>query len=93
MALAQSEIERLICAYDWACETALAVARCESGPDYIAGFNGSGHGGTFQLAALHAWRFAERGWDFWTDALIPERNIAVAYSLYSEQGWAPWSCW
>ena len=84
--------EAVICAQDWPCQQALSVARCESGPDYIAGFNRSWHGGTFQIASLHAWRFTKRGWDFWTDALVLERNVAIAYEIWAQQGWRPWSC-
>lgn len=88
-----TDIEAAICAYGWDCWTALRIARCESGPDYIAGYNGHGAAGTFQLMPVHAWRFEARGWSFYDDALIPERNIAVAFDLWSEQGWRPWACW
>jgi len=84
--------EAVICSQAWPCTEALTVARCESGPDYTAGFNRSWHGGTFQISSLHAWRFAQRGWDFWTDALVLERNISIAFELWSQQGWRPWSC-
>ncbi len=68
---------------------ALAVARQESGPDYAAGCNASGHCGTLQLScALHGWRFAERGWDCWASDFV--QNIQIAYELYLEQSWTPW---
>lgn len=41
---------------------------------------------------VHAWRFAARGWSFYDDALVPERNIAIAYDIWSDSGWRPWSC-
>jgi hypothetical protein len=85
-------IEELICAYPWDCWTALAIARCESGPDYLAGYNSHGAAGTFQIMPVHAWRFTVRGWSFYDDSLVPARNIAVAFDLWSEQGWRPWSC-
>lgn len=87
-----NEIEALICSYPWPCGEALNVSRCEAGPDYIAGFNASGHAGSFQISPLHAWRFAQWGWDFWVDALVVARNVAVAFEIWLEQGWRPWSC-
>ncbi len=81
--------EALICSYAWNCETALAVARQESGPDYIADCNDSGHCGTMQLSCeLHGWRFAAHGWDCWDCDM--SQNVQVAYELWSEQGWTPW---
>lgn len=85
-------IEAAICAYPWECGIALRVAACESGPDYVAGYNGSGHAGTFQVSPIHAWRFAERGLNFWTDALVVEWNIDVAFEIWTERWWWAWSC-
>ena len=82
----------VICAYPWDCPTALRVARCESGSDLEAGFNVSGHAGTFQISPIHAWRFAKRGLDFWTDATTLTWNVDVAYELWTERGWYAWSC-
>lgn len=89
----QTDIERLICAHPWPCGEALAVARCESGPDYYADpWENPGHRGAYQLSYVHAWRFAARGWDWETDGVIVERNAAIAYEIFSEQGWRPWAC-
>jgi hypothetical protein len=87
-------VEAAICAYPWECSIALRVARCESGPDYEAGFNASGHGGTFQISPIHAWRFAARGLDFWIHAVVLEWNLEVAYEIYVAAGysWRPWTC-
>lgn len=96
-------IEAAICAYPWECGIALRVAACESGPDYMAGYNGSGHAGTFQVSPIHAWRFAARGLNFWTDATDLGANIDVAYEIYNGYfdadgvwhegaGWSAWSC-
>jgi len=90
---AASEVERLICALDWPCAGALAVARCESGPDYYAApWENPGHRGAFQLGSVHAWRFTAHGWNWEMDGLVLERNVAVAYEIWVEQGWRPWSC-
>lgn len=85
-------VEAAICAYEWECSIALRVARCESGQDYIAGYNASGHAGTFQISPIHAWRFSKRGLDFWTDATILEVNLEVAFEIYQERWWWAWSC-
>ena len=72
-------------------ERALKVAYCESGNDlYAAPEENPGHRGIFQLGEVHAPRFSRHGWDWDTDGLIPERNIAVAYEIQQEQGWWPW---
>lgn len=41
--------------------------------------------GLFQLGAYHWWRFDGPWYD-------PEVNAAAAQSLYTEQGWTPWTC-
>lgn len=86
-------IEAAICAYPWECGIALRVAACESGPDYAAGYNGSGHAGTFQISPIHAWRFTNRGMDFWSDALVLEANLDVAFEIWTERWWWAWSCY
>jgi LysM repeat protein len=53
---------------------------------------GAGERGLFQISPVHRWRFTRRGWS-WADAFVPERNIAIAFEIYSEaKGWWPWSC-
>lgn len=87
------DIPALICSYDWPCSEALGVvygnARCPWGessgdPSAIYGANY----GLFQVNAVHSWRV---GGD--VGALLdPEVNVMIAYQIWSEQGWAPWSC-
>jgi len=80
------DAEQIICAYSWDCNTALYFARQESGSDYQADCNNSGHCGTWQIdCALHGWRFTT---SCWTAGI--EENTAVAYQLWLEQGWKPW---
>lgn len=103
---AAPEIRGIICQYSWPCSEALAVvygptppnprapggcANGESGGNPLALSTG-GHRGLFQLWAGHAWRFERHGWT-WDDAFDAERNVAVAYELWSEtRSWAAWSC-
>lgn len=80
--------EGIICQYAWSCETALYVARRESGSDYIAGANYLNCVGTFQLHPIHHWRFYEKGWDPYSFDIA--QNVQVAFELWLEQGWEPW---
>jgi hypothetical protein len=91
--------ERIICGFEWVCADALRVARCESGygpdgrPDYYAEpWENPGHRGAFQLSYVHAPKFAAHGWTWETDGLILERNVAIAFTIWQEQGWRPWAC-
>jgi len=81
-----SDIEALICSFGWDCETALRIARCESGLNPTA-YNGY-HIGLFQVdPVLHTWRSATGElWSVWG-------NLTAAWSLYQEVGWSAWSCW
>jgi len=45
--------------------------------------------GLFQINSIHAYRFV----GFWERWMEPEYNTMMAYTLWSEQGWAPWDCW
>lgn len=70
-----------------------APAGCPNGesggrPDVISR---GGHRGLFQLYDGHIWRFERRGWT-WDDAFDSAKNVAIAYELYLEEGWGPWSC-
>ena len=96
---APPEILSIIITYDWDCETALRIvygptAACPTGesngdPNAISW---AGSRGLFQLMPVHAWRFTARGWDYWTDWMDVEKNVAVAHDLWLEQGWIPWNC-
>ena len=89
-------MEALICAYDWDCDTALYVFRCENGfdayeywrPDVIGG---QGERGIAQIHPIHLERIHNLGYT-WDDMFNPTANLAVAYSLFQEQGWEPWAC-
>lgn len=86
----RSEIEALICSFDWPCAQALRVARCESTLNPRA-VNSSGHAGLFQLSPrFHAWRV---GGDA-SRLLNAEENVRAAHGLWLDSGrsWRPWSC-
>lgn len=87
------DVGAIICSYPWPCGAATAVVCAESGFSPTAS-NPSGARGLFELMPVHAWRFERRGWDYWTDWGDPEKNTAIAYELWAEQGWTPWlSSW
>lgn len=87
-----NDIERLVCSYPWDCYQALNIMWCESGgrADAYNGF--SGVSGLFQIHPIHADRFAAHGWDFWTDAFVPERNVQIAWEIYEDRWWNAWAC-
>lgn len=86
-------VAAVVCAYPWPCADALGVvygnARCpngESGGNPLA-YN-AGNYGLYQINAVHAARVdgdLSRLFDV-------ETNVAVAYALWRDQGWAPWAC-
>jgi hypothetical protein len=88
-------IEAAICAvFGDAGPAAVRVAGCESGRNSEGVLDGNwaigaGSYGLFQIqASYHAARFPGF-WERWQEA---EFNIMMAYTLWSEQGWGPWSC-
>ena len=93
-------IEALIYSYDWAGATALATFQCENGytsygywrPSVVS-FSGD-YGITQINAATWDWWLNQRGFNFWEEWMLPERNIAMAYAIYEESGgfW-PWNCY
>jgi hypothetical protein len=85
--------ETLICSLSWPCDTALRIAECESrfDPNAIS-WDGQDFG-LFQIRAS-VWRYwlDERGFSFWDEWMIPEKNVAMAHLIYQERGWRPWTC-
>ena len=72
---------------------------CESAgfrPDVVYGptVSRTNDRGVAQINVIHAWRFAEKGWDYFVDAFVPERNLAVAWDIYVSRNYsfAAWSC-
>ncbi len=64
---------------------ALAVMNCESGGNpNVTG--AAGEWGLFQIHPVHVARFGG------ANPYDPGTNVAVAYQIWSEQGWGPWSC-
>lgn len=67
---------------------ALRVAGCESGWQPRA-MGSAGEQGLFQIHPVHFWRFRERGG---SSPMDPVANAAVALEIWTEEGWAPWTC-
>lgn len=70
-------------------DTAVAVARCESGLRADAKNGRSSATGVFQLLSMH--------WRGLFDPRNARANIAKAYAMWRESGWTPWNesrpCW
>ena len=80
----QSEIESLICQYDWDCQKAIRVAFCESSMNPRA--ENVGQIGLFQVA----YRWHSRRVSSIDDLYDPAINVRVAHQIWSEQGFSPW---
>ena len=82
----QHDYRDLVCSFDWPCEKAIRVMFCESRYDPQA--YSQGNYGLYQINAIHR---ARVGGDL-QSLYTPSVNIAVAYAIWSEQGWRPWGC-
>jgi hypothetical protein len=82
-------IKEVICAYDWPCGEALAVARCESRFHADAVSPDGANYGWFQINIIHRRRVDGD----MARLLDPVENARVAYAIYRDNyGWSPWSC-
>lgn len=90
--VAAGEVEALILRYFGPAhyDKALAVAKCESGLNPRAYY--AGHAGIFQIAERWHRARVERMGYAWSDMYEAEPNIHVAHSIFTEQGWRPWTC-
>lgn len=87
-------IPEILCSFDWPCAEATAVAygptaNCPHGESTGNPYARNGqYLGLYQLASH--W-FSYYGYDVndWAD---PWTNAAVAFALYEDSGWQPWSC-
>lgn len=81
-ALSGDEAVSIICAYEWDCETALAIAWRESRwqPEAVNPYSGAA--GLMQIHPIHGYSI---------DVLRnPYMNVAIAYGLWESEGWRPW---
>ena len=69
----------LVCAYDWDCEYALLVIKCESNGNADSVNPAGPYVGLFQVHAGYGGNLYD-----------PAVNIAAAYDLYTRSGWGPW---
>ena len=92
-----ADIRAILCAFSWPCDQALRVAQCES--SLQPGAIGNGSIGVMQIQVY--WHVDKVGRVVGRSVgeaeatqllLDPVVNVAVAYSIWAEQGWRPWSC-
>ena len=90
---APSEIEAVICSYDWNCEDAKKIAFCESSmrPGIISkpNSNGTRDWGLMQIND-GAWKQAF--YNRWDQVLELEINVELAHHIWELYGWQPWTC-
>ena len=68
----------------------IAVAGCESTFDLQA-ISRTNDYGLFQINRIHERRVTAMGYR-WSQMLELRPNADVAFAIYREQGWRPWSC-
>lgn len=82
-------LEALICSFDWPCQTALCIARAESGLSPTAYNAASGTTGLFQLRPTSQGRRVALMGYTWADMYDALANATVAYAIWHgdlEQG-------
>lgn len=97
--IAKTRIEQLICQYDWDCNTAIAIAKAESGLRCDA--IGDGHltfqrdgkeyGKSFGLFQVRHLPNSNRPEP--SELLNCHANIAAAFQIYKASGFNPWSAY
>jgi hypothetical protein len=83
--------DRLVCVRGWDCTTALQITHAENPRQDPFAISHTGDYGLFQINR-YTWEdwLNKRGFDFETEWMIPERNIAMAYAIQSTHGWDEW---
>lgn len=66
------------------------IVKRESGGNPLAKNKSSSASGCTQMLKIHAARFAKLGYS-WDQRFVAYVNVRVAYDLWEEQGWSPWS--
>ena len=98
-------VENITCSYDWNCDTALRVFRCENGynaygywrPDAVSA---TGDAGITQInRETWEWWLNRRGFNFASEWADPARNVAMAYMIWLEgsanypRSFHHWNCY
>lgn len=78
---------------NWDCDEAKQVAWCESriNPKAISPTNRNGTR-DYGLMQINNGAWQEYFGKRWAQVLNAEQNIAMAYEIYSQYGWRPWTC-
>ncbi len=83
----------MLCAWPWECEIATRVQACENGSADPWRISVTGDYGIMQINRFTwEWWLNERGFNFETEWMSPESNIAMAYTIWEDHWWWEWSC-
>lgn len=77
----------LLSQYNWPVEQAERVLMCESSGDPSAVSPDGQNIGLFQINLVHIGKL--RGGESLLDPVV---NVRIAYQIWADQGWGPWSC-
>ena len=81
-----ANVEEIIVCYPWPFGEASRIAFCESTDDPLA-TNGTSWG-LFEIN----WPYHQDLFENPLELFDPEVNTRVAYAIWKDQGWEPWSC-
>ncbi len=82
-----------LCAWPWECEIATRVQHCENPSQDPWRISATGDYGIMQINRLTwEWWLNQRGFNFETEWMIPERNVDMAFAIWENSWWWPWSC-
>ena len=88
-----TDVAALICSMAWPCHEALAVAWCESNHQPGAISPDGANVGLMQINLIHYRRVGAESRAAAVGPLLDAAtNLRVAFAIWSDQGWAPWSC-
>ena len=86
-------VSLLLCRWAWECDIAARVQACENRSADPWRISVTGDYGIMQInGRTWEWWLNQRGFNFETEWMIPERNIAMAFAIWEDHWWWEWSC-
>ncbi len=82
-----------LCIHPWECEIVSRVQACENRAGDPWRVSSTGDYGIMQINRFTwEWWLNERGFNFEIQWMLPESNIAMAYTIWQNSWWWPWNC-